>query len=309
MLVEGFDPRYIKMCYFATLGDLGYKTRVSLANGLTSESPLVDDLHVSLEAFTSKGRRLGSVDPFEVIPPGGFTLVEVEDHVGPGRAIESNGEDVLGIFHLTPGKLVGQKTVDIELSEIFARIGVSDEYIEYHSQEWSVAAGLAYQSIPMNDPRFGGTRSTLMQSPKLLVDSEIDTNLILLNISSFQGYDLEIAFELAFIAANGERLANHPIKVPAFGFTRVSARDVLRDAGVFDRFVELGGNGMVVGFSDHGSVVPLSITRNDRSKGLACDHTLPPMYYLPWWGGPIRKAANQRIRELLFSGDAVEGRR
>jgi hypothetical protein len=64
----------------------------------------------------------------------------------------------------------------------------------------------------------------------------------------------------------------------------------------------LGGNGMVVGFSDKGSVVPLSITRNDRSKGLACDHTLPPMYYLPWWGGEIRKAANLRVRELLFSG-------
>lgn len=61
----------------------------------------------------------------------------------------------------------------------------------------------------------------------------------------------------------------------------------------------------MVGFSDRGSVVPLSITRNDRSKGLACDHTLPPMYYLPWWGGAIRKTANQRVRELLFSGDAV----
>jgi hypothetical protein len=308
MLVEGFDPRYIKMCYFATLGELGYKTRVSLANGLKADSPLVDDLHVSFEAFTTEGRRLGSVDPFEIIPPGGFTMVEVEDHVGPGRAIESNGEDVLGIFHLTPGKFVGKPTIDIDLSEIFARISVSDEYIEYHSDAWSVAAGLAYQSIPMNDPRFGGTRSTLMQSPKLLVDAETDTNLILLNISSFQGYDQEIAFELAFIAANGERLANHPIKVRPFGFTRVSSRDVLREAGVLDRFIELGGNGMVVGFSDKGSVVPLSITRNDRSKGLACDHTLPPMYYLPWWGGAVRKAANQRVRELLFSGDAVAPR-
>ena len=25
MLVEGFDPRYIKMCYFATLGDLAFE--------------------------------------------------------------------------------------------------------------------------------------------------------------------------------------------------------------------------------------------------------------------------------------------
>jgi hypothetical protein len=308
MLIQGFDPRYIKMCYFATLGELGYGTRVSLANGTTASSPLVDDLQVSFEAFNADGKRLGTVDPFEVIPPGGFTVVEVEDHVGPGRAIENGGADILGIFHMTPGRFAGQSGVDIELSRIFEHVAVSDEYIEYHSKVWSVAAGLAYQSIPMNDPRFGGTRSTLMQSPKLLVDGDNDTHLILLNISTSPEYDLEISFDLAFIAADGSRVANHNIRVPAFGFRRVSSREVLRAAGVFDRFVELGGNGLVVGFSDRGSVVPLSVTRNDRSKGLACDHTLPPMYYLPWWGGAVRKAANQRVRELLFGGAAVESR-
>jgi hypothetical protein len=302
MLIQGFDPRYIKMCYFATLGELGYRTRVSLANGTDASGPLADDLHVSFEAFTSAGTRLGAVDSFEVIRPGGFTVVEVEDHVGPGRSINSNGSDVLGIFHMTPARFLGRDTIDIELSAIFAQVAVSDEYIEYHSRDWSVAAGLAYQSIPMNDPRFGGTRSTLMQSPKLLVDRETDTHLVFLNISTSPDYNLDISFDLAFIAADGDRVANRTVRVPAFGFARVSARDVLRDAGVFDRFVELGGNGMVVGFSDKGSVVPLSITRNDRSKGLACDHTLPPMYYLPWWGGAVRKAANQRVRELLFSG-------
>ena len=300
MLIKDFDPRYIKMCYFATLGELGYRTRVSLANGTATSSPLVDDLHVSFEAFTADGRRLGSVDPFEVIRPGGFTLIDVDDLVGPGRAITTEGGDVLGIFHLTPGRFSGQDAIDIELSAIFAQVAVSDEYVEYHSREWSVAAGLAYQSIPMNDPRFGGTRSTLMQSPKLLVDEQTDTHLVLLNISTSPDYDLDISFDLAFIAADGERLANHNVRIPAYGFRRVSARQVLQSAGVFERFVECGGNGMVVGFSDKGSVVPLSITRNDRSKGLACDHTLPPMYYLPWWGGEVRKAANQRIRELLF---------
>lgn len=304
MLIQGYDPRYIKMCYFATLGELGYGTRVSLANGTVASSPLADDLHVSFEAFTSGGVRLGSVDSFEVIPPGGFTVVDVEQHVGPGRPIDSDGSDVLGIFHMTPARFIGRDAIDIELGAIFEHVAVSDEYIEFHSREWSVAAGLAYQSIPMNDPRFGGTRTTLMQSPKLLVDEETDTHLVLLNISTSPEYNLDISFDLAFIAADGARLASHTVRVPAYGFARVSTREVLRNAGVFERFVELGGNGMVVGFSDKGSVVPISITRNDRSKGLACDHTLPPMYYLPWWGGAVRKAANQRVRELLFSSSS-----
>jgi len=308
MLIEGFNPRYVKMCYFATLGELGYKTRVSLSNGTTASGALTDDLHVSFEAFSATGRRLGAVDRFDVIRPGGFTIVDVEDHVGPGRAIDTDGADILGIFHMTPGRFIERDVIDIELADIFAQVSVSDEYIEYYSRQWSVAAGLAYQSIPMNDPRFGGTRSTLMQSPKLLVDNETDTNLILLNISTSPDYDLEISFDLAFIAADGTRVANHNIRVPAYGFRRVSSREVLRAAGAFERFVQLGGNGMVVGFSDRGSVVPLSITRNDRSKGLACDHTLPPMYYLPWWGGEVRKAANQRVRELLFSGSPVAPR-
>jgi hypothetical protein len=300
MLIQGFDPRYVKMCYFATLGELGYRTRVTLANG-TASTALEGDLHVSLEAFTAQGERLGRVDPFEIIAPGGFTTVEVDDHIGPGRAIESDGSDILGIFHMTPARFSGRDAIDIELADIFAQVGVSDEYIEYHSPEWSVAAGLAYQSTPMNDPRFGGTRSTQMQSPKLLVDRETDTHLVLLNVSTSPDYDLDISFDLAFIAADGSRVANHHVTIPAYGFRRVSSRDVLAAAGVLDRFTELGGNGLVVGFSDRGSVVPLSVTRNDRSRGLACDHTLPPMYYLPWWGGPVRKEANQRVRTLLFS--------
>src|SRR5450759_749534 len=116
MLIQGFDPRYIKMCYFATLGELGYRTRVSLANGTDTSGALVDDLHVSFEAFTPQGVRLGAVDSFEIIRPGGFTVIEVEDHVGPGRAIESDGSDVLGIFHMTPARFAGEQRIDIELS-------------------------------------------------------------------------------------------------------------------------------------------------------------------------------------------------
>jgi hypothetical protein len=232
-------------------------------------------------------------------------VIDVADHVGPDCAIKTDGSDVMGIFHMVPERYAGQKAVDIDLGTIFEYVGVSDEYIEYFSKQHAVAAGLAYQSTPMNDARMGGTRTTLMQSPKLLVDEETDTVLLLLNVSTSPDYDQEITFRLALLASDGTRVANHVITIPAYGFRQVSLRQVLRDNAAFDRFVDLGGCGMVVGFSPKGSVVPLSVTRNDRSGGLACDHTLPPVYYLPWWGGDVRRAANERIQAMLFSEPAA----
>ena len=146
-----------------------------------------------------------------------------------------------------------------------------------------------------------------MQSPKLLVDDHTDTHLLLLNVSTSPDYHGEINFELAMVAADGGVVARDTIRIPPYGFRRVSTRTLLRDSGGFDRFVSLGGAGMAVGFSGKGSVVPLSVTRDDRSKGLACDHTLPPMYYLPWWGGEARKAANERIQAMLLSGATEAG--
>jgi hypothetical protein len=293
------------MCYFVTLGELGYATRVTIANGLPAVGAMADDQQVSLEAFNSDGRRLGRLDPFAILHPGDFSIIDVADHIGPGKGIPTDGSDVLGIAHMVPGRFLGKAGVDIELSEIFDYVGVSDEYIDYYSPESDVSSGLAYQSTPMNDARFGGTRTTLMQSPKLLVDENLDTHLLLLNVSTSPDYHQEIHFELALLASDGAVVARHSIDIPAYGFRRVSLRQVLRDAGGFDRFVSLGGSGMVVGFSGKGSVVPLSITRDDRSKGLACDHTLPPVYYLPWWGGDARRAANERIHAVLLNGGSA----
>ena len=55
---------------------------------------------------------------------------------------------MLGIFHMTPGRFAGSDAIDIELSAIFEQVSVSDEYIEYHSKEWSVAAALPTSRSP-----------------------------------------------------------------------------------------------------------------------------------------------------------------
>ncbi len=297
MEIKGFDPRDLKMCHVATLADLGYRTTVTVANGFTGGRVPRDDVDVSLEVRDPDGGAIFARDLMSIVP-GECAVVDLSRELDL-QGVETSC-DVLATIRLGPARYRGVDAIDVSAAEVIGHVSVSDEYVEYSSERWNVASGLAYQSHPVNDSRFGGTRSTLMQSPKVLVDDDLDTHLLLLNVSTEPGYDRSLAFDLALLAADGVRLATVEILVPPNGFRRLSMRDLLRSEGALERFVDLGGFGMAVGSSVSGTIVPISVTRSDRSKGLACDHTLPPIYYLPWWGGEIKKAANTRLRAVLF---------
>jgi hypothetical protein len=81
----------------------------------------------------------------------------------------------------------------------------------------------------------------------------------------------------------------------------VSVAEVLERAGVLDEFLAMGGRGMYLGYSKNGTAVPLSLTRNRESGAIACDHTLPPIFYLTSWGGETRLKANARLEQEFFS--------
>jgi hypothetical protein len=81
----------------------------------------------------------------------------------------------------------------------------------------------------------------------------------------------------------------------------ISATEVLGEAGALADFRANGGMGMLLGYSKNGTVVPLSLTRNKRSGAIACDHTLPPVFYISSWGGEKRLEANARLEEEFFS--------
>jgi hypothetical protein len=43
------------------------------------------------------------------------------------------------------------------------------------------------------------------------------------------------------------------------------------------------------------------MTMNIETGAIACDHTLPPVYYFTTWGGQRRIEANERLYETFFS--------
>src|SRR5207244_905286 len=99
-----------------------------------------------------------------------------------------------------------------------------------------------------------------------------------------------------------ERITRSSVRVPPFSFRLVSVTDVLDQAGELEAFRSRGGVGMFLGLAKNGSLVPLSMTRNRHTGAIACDHTLPPPYYVSTWGGEARLKGNARLEQELFAG-------
>ena len=98
------------------------------------------------------------------------------------------------------------------------------------------------------------------------------------------------------LGPDGNRVARSAVTVrpqlPARQHDRGAA-----DAGVLEEYRENGGMGMFLGYSKNGTLVPLSLTRNKVSGAIACDHTLPPGFYVTTWGGEKRLQANARLEQ------------
>jgi hypothetical protein len=145
------------------------------------------------------------------------------------------------------------------------------------------------------------TRTTVVQAPKVIVSEPVDTLMCLLNVSTSLDYDSPVTMRFWILGPDGSRVARSEVTVPAFTYAFVSCTDVLESAGMLQEFRERhNGLGMFLGLSVDGTVVPLSMTRNRASGAIACDHTLPPMFYVSTWGGESRLNANQKLAEEFF---------
>jgi hypothetical protein len=260
-------------------------------------------LTVSMSAFDSNGDYLRTSEPFLELAPGQIEKVEVDDilktMIAPGDA---DLHDVLGVLHLVPNRWVGQDAVEVTRAELMAHVFATDDFVEFFSYRGHVVTGVAYQTGPMNDVRLSSTRTTTIQAPKVIVSDKVDTLFLLMNVSTTIDYHDEVTLQFKIVDAAGEIVTASSITVPAWSFRLLSCRRVLEELGAADQFAERGGLGTLFGLALNGSLVPLSMTRNDESGAIAVDHTLPPVYYVNKWGGPLRQQGNARLQERLFPG-------
>jgi hypothetical protein len=302
--IQGFDPRFFRPCIFPMLRELGYGTRVSVNNGVGPASDLATPMTVSMSVFDNEGGRVTTTDPFAELAPGEIVKLDVDAELEriPGLSADAA---LLVVLHLVPSKWTGLTEVEVPVAEMTAHVRVSDDFIEYHQKPKGVVTGVAYQTGPLNDPRLSSTRTTVCQAPKVIVSEPVDTMFSLMNVSTRPDYDSTVRMDYWILGADGQRIVRSFVEVPPFSFRLVSATDTLEQAGRLEAYRELGGVGMFLGISTNGTVVPISLTRNRRTGAIACDHTLPPVFYLSTWGGEARLRANARLLEELFP-DLVE---
>jgi hypothetical protein len=299
--ISGFDPRFLRPCIFPVLRRLGYGTAVTVNNGI-ADGPLATDMVLSFSAFADDGSHLGTLDDIGRLAPGEITKIDTRPLLA--RLPLPEHGDLLGIMHVVPAALAGKRSVDVETKQLMAHIRVSDDFIEFRQEPRGVITGVAYQTGPLNDARMSSTRTTVCQAPKVIATEGVDTLFTLLNVSTSFDYGDPVTMDFWILGPDGSRVTRSTITVPAWSFRQVNVSEVLERAGELQAFRERGGLGMFLGYSKDGTLVPLSMTRNRASGGIACDHTLPPVFYLTTWGGPKRLEANARLEQELFDGAA-----
>ena len=298
-----FDPLFIRPCSFATLHTPGYGTRVTLHNGLTT-GPFATNMVVSMSAFEHGGRHLGTSEPVLTLEPGQIEKVEVDQilaSMAPGKEMR----DVMGVLHVVPERWMGEKRVQVSRAELMAHLYAADDFVEFFSYAGHVVTGVAYQTGPMNDVRLSSTRTTTIQAPKVIVSDRVDTIFLLMNPATSLDYADTVTLRFKIVNASGNVIAESSVDVPPWSFRLLSARTVLTETGALEGFAQAGGMGTLFGLATNGSLVPLSMTRNDSTGAIAVDHTLPPVYYVNKWGGDLRKQGNERLRERLFPSEVA----
>lgn len=299
--ITGFDPRFLRPCIFPVLRRQGYGTAVTINNGVVG-GPLATDMVLSMSAFTEDGACLGTLEDIGRLAPGDITKIDTRPLLAELSAPESG--NLLGVVHVVPADLVGEASVDVETKQLMAHIRVSDDFIEFRQEPRGVITGVAYQTGPLNDARLSSTRTTVCQAPKVIATEGVDTLFTLLNVSTSFDYADPVTMDFWILGPDGRRVTRSTITVPAWSFRQVNVSDVLEQAGELEAFRAAGGLGMFLGYAKDGTLVPLSLTRNRASGGIACDHTLPPVFYVTTWGGPKRLEANARLERELFDGAA-----
>ena len=284
-----FPVDQLKTCWFASIRQLGFRTSVSVR--CPSDHRLLEgSFKLRLDLFDSsgevfeKGIELGELHPAE------RRVVDVEDFA-PGN------REYVGHLQMVPDWLP-EEHHEVSPSELREWTALTDEFVGYRSAT-GLQSGVHYQSPPMNDIRISSSNTVIVQSPKVVINAHTDSYFMAYVPSSNADFCGHVTTQIAILGSRGEIFARSTEEIPARGRRLISISDTLERAGTLKEFMLQGGSGMMIALCTGGVIAPLSLLAHVKG-GLAVDHTLPPPYYVPWWGGEIRRKSAATLVESIF---------
>lgn len=292
---EVFPANMLKTCWFSTLRELNYSTTISLNNPRRQSQVDNESLLLSLDLFTTDGEVVLQGVPIGELKVGTRLHIDIEQLLRQHQI----DTEIVGLLHQTPMSLVDTEFVPFDLRSISKWTYFTDEFVGYRHNQSGLQSGVHYQSPPMNDRRIPSSSTTIMQSPKVVISSTVDSLLLCLAPSSDSQFSNKIDFHLAVLDEDGQIHGRTKVSIPPRGRALISVKELLKQSQSLDQFLELGGFGMVVGLATNGALIPLALAMDERG-GLAIDHSLPPSYYIPWWGGEPRKQAAKKLVSRIF---------
>lgn len=294
----GFPSEMIKTCWFATLREIGYFTELSITNPLPCQGIPAQSLNLQLRIFKDASPIGENAIQLGTLAPGARINIDIEQILN-NLSIQG---DVVGVLNQIPSDRHSDVLTQISVSELRNWTSISDEFVGYRHQKSGIKSGVHYQSGPMNDGRIASSNSIIMQSPKIVISDRVDTCLLVFAPSSDLTIEKQIPIHIAVLDQRGNLVTRTTSEIGLRERRLFSIKEILARGNKLEPFLQQGGFGMMVGLAENGNIVPLSITI-DSSGGMAIDHTLPPPYYVPWWGGEARKVAARELIQRFFSID------
>ena len=295
-----YPTEMIKTFWFSTLRDIGYATDLSVHNPLPVTGVDSQPMTLSLRIFEPRTSSIPESIPIGTLAPECRMNIDIESILNDLSVVG----DVVGVLHMTPSEFVNSDEISIAISTLQKWTSISDEFVGYRHLVSGIKSGVHYQSGHMNDFRISTSKTIIMQSPKIVISDRVDTKLLLFTPSSDYDNHDSVSIHIAILHASGEVAARTSVTLGMRQRTLISVKKILSDADQLETYISNGGYGMMVGLAQDGNVVPLSLAA-DSIGGLAIDHTLPPPYYIPWWGGNPRKRATQDLINKFFSDQVI----
>jgi hypothetical protein len=130
----------------------------------------------------------------------------------------------------------------------------------------------------LNDVRVKRHSGFMSVNPKVLIDDDHTSSVMLINHSSWTGYDETVEPTVDLLRPTGEKLSAPFGPVPPFGGVEQPLEALFPEARDF--LAPSGGYGMSVTHVKGASLAGLSLTRSRDGRLMAIEHTRPTQAYL-----------------------------